>query len=83
MKLTSMTVSRLEMAICGAARPMPWAAYMLSNISATSVLQRGVEDSDRARPAWQHRVGILHDCVDFQCFFRRHLLSDAFAFRTL
>ena len=32
-----MTVSRCERAICGAARPMPWATYMLSNISATSV----------------------------------------------
>ena len=39
MKLTSITVSRCEMAICGAANPIPCATYMLSNISATSVFK--------------------------------------------
>ena len=36
LKLTSMTVRRWEMLICGAAMPIPCAAYMDSNISSTS-----------------------------------------------
>ena len=38
LKLTSITVIRCEIAICGAASPIPCAAYMLSNISSTSFL---------------------------------------------
>src|SRR3954454_11462561 len=35
--LRSMTVTRLDTATCGPARPIPWAEYMVSNMSATSL----------------------------------------------
>ena len=35
--LRSMTVMRLETPTCGAARPMPCEAYVVSNMSATSL----------------------------------------------
>src|ERR1700756_5053183 len=38
LKVTSMTVIRLLIPICGAARPTPCAAYMDSNMSSISVL---------------------------------------------
>src|ERR1700761_612801 len=41
LKLTSITVMRLDTPICGAARPMPWAAYILAHISSTNCASSG------------------------------------------
>src|ERR1700744_5755955 len=41
LKETSITVMRLDTPICGAARPMPWAAYMLAHISSTNCASSG------------------------------------------
>ena len=55
------------MLICGAASPMPWAAYMLSNISADQRPQLVVEHRHLCSPGLgQHRVGILHHLMNLQ-----------------
>ena len=38
LKVTSITARRLEMPICGAAKPTPLASYMDSNMSSTNFL---------------------------------------------
>ena len=56
---------RCEMPICGAARPMPCAAYIDSNISSTSFFSFGVEDRYVFAALRQHRVGPLYDLMYF------------------
>ena len=55
--LTSMTSTRLCTFTCVAARPMPGAAYMVSNMSSMSVAQRCVHLRDGLRTGAQARIG--------------------------
>ena len=58
---TSMTIKRLWKSTWVAARPMPGAAYMVSNMSSTSFANAGVEHLDRLGLGAQTGVRVLED----------------------
>ena len=64
LKLQSITVSRCEMLICGAASPIPCAAYIDSNISSTSFFSFASKTVTGSPGFCQHRVRPLHHLMN-------------------
>ena len=54
-----MTINRLWKSTWVAARPMPGAAYMVSNMSSTCLAKRGVEHLDGLGPGAKTGVRVL------------------------
>ena len=65
----SMTVMRLEMAICGAARPIPCAAYMDSNISSMSLARAESNSVTSTARLARTGSGYFHDLVELAGVF--------------
>ena len=66
--LRSMTVMRLETPTCGAARPMPCEAYMVSNMSATSLRSSALNSVTGSPGCCEHRLGIFHNLQNHCAF---------------